>query len=111
MMKALETALMGANLGVSVSSDGSNIRVVFPELSSERRTMLAKILKGKLEEARIRVRKERDEIWSDIQTKEREGVISEDDKFRDKDALQKVIDEQVARLEATAQKKEKDISE
>ena len=110
-LKAIETAIMAANLGVSVSNDGSNIRVVFPELSTERRTLLGKLLKEKLEEARVRVRKVRDEIKNDIQAKEKEGEISEDDKFRDTEALQKHIDEENAKLEGMMERKQKEIAE
>jgi ribosome recycling factor len=111
MLKVIESAIAAANLGVSVSSDGSNLRIVFPELSSERRTMLGKVLKEKLEEARIRMRKDRDEIKNDIQKKEKDGEMSEDEKFRDLETLQKMVDEEGVRFEAMASKKEKEILE
>lgn len=110
-LKAIETAISAANLGVSTSSDGSNIRVVFPALTSERRGLLGKVLKEKLEEARVRIRKERDHVKNDITAKEKEGEMSEDDKFRDTDALQKIIDEENRKLEDTVSKKEKEIAE
>ncbi|MES2953412.1 MAG: ribosome recycling factor [Patescibacteria group bacterium] len=111
MLKEIESSISAANLGVSTSSDGSNIRVVFPELSGERRTMLGKVLKEKLEEARVRVRKERDVIKNDITAKEKAKEIGEDDKFRDIEALQKHVDEANAKLESMAGKKEGDIAE
>jgi len=110
-LKLIESAIAAANLGVSTSSDGANIRVVFPELSTERRGMLGKVLKEKLEEARIRLRKLRDEVKSDISAKEKAKEISEDDKFRDTEALQKHVDEANAKLEAMGEKKEKEIAE
>jgi len=108
-IKDIEKAISGANLGVSASSDDAGVRVFFPELTSERRTTLIKVVKEKLEEARISMRKEREEAWSDIQDKERASDMSEDDKFRAKDDLQKIIDEANKNLEAIAEKKEREL--
>ena len=63
----------------------------------------------KLEDARISVRQEREKIWSDIQLEEKNGKISEDEKFKAKDELQKLIDEANRKLEELAEKKEKEI--
>lgn len=110
-IKVIESAIAAANLGVSTSSDSSGLRVIFPELTTERRTMLGKLVREKLEEARVSVRREREEVWSDIQKQEREGSMSEDDKFRLKDELQKLIDAANEKLEAGAERKEAEISE
>lgn len=108
-IKAIEKAINDANLGVSVAVDGAGLRVFFPELTGERRQSFMKVAKGKLEDARISVRKEREEVWSDIQEKEKEGALSEDEKFRLKEELQSIVDETNKLLEAMAEKKEKEI--
>lgn len=108
-VKEIERAISSANLGLSVSTDDEGLRVSFPQLSSERRDMLVKLSKSKLEEARISVRTEREKVWSDIQAQERDGLITEDEKFRYKDELQKFVDEANSRLEEFTQRKEKDI--
>ncbi len=110
-IKPIETGIAAANLGVSTQADGSSLRVIFPELTTDRRKTLIKLAKEKLEEARIAVRVERDHIWSDIQAKETEGTISEDDKFRLKDELQKFVDSANATFEESVAKKEEEISE
>lgn len=110
-LKAIETAIAAANLGVSTQTDGASLRVIFPELTTDRRKALMKLAKEKLEEARISVRKGRDEVWNDIQEKEKEGGMSEDEKFRYKDELQKYIDLANATLEEILAKKEHEISE
>jgi len=92
-----------------VATDENGIRVIFPQLTTETREKLVKILKEKLEEARIAVRQEREIVWNDIQDKEKEGKMSEDDKFRAKEDLQKIIDEMNKKLEAIFEKKEKEI--
>ncbi len=108
---SIEKAIVYSNLGLSVSVDGQGVRVSFPELTSERREAMTKIAKEKLEEARISLRHERDVIWDDIQEKERGGEISEDEKFRYKDALQKIVDEYNGKLESLYSKKERELGE
>lgn len=108
-VKDIEKAVISSNLGLSVATDDTGIRVIFPQLTTESRKTLVKVLKEKLEEARITVRREREAVWEDVQAKEEEGKLTEDDKFRAKDELQKIIDEVNGSLEATFEKKEKEV--
>lgn len=107
--KAIEKAVNEANLGVSVSVDDVGLRIFFPELTTERRTSLMKIVKQKLEEARVSLRAEREKVWNEIQERGRKGEIPEDDKFRFKEELQKITDDGNKKLEALAERKEKEI--
>lgn len=108
-VKMIEKAILTADLGLSIATDENGIRVIFPQLTTETREKLVKILKEKLEEARIAVRREREIVWNDIQNKEKEGKMPEDDKFRAKEDLQKIIDEINKNLEAILEKKEKEV--
>lgn len=108
--KAIEKAIMVANLGVSVGADDKGVRVFFPELTTERRGILIKTAKAKLEEARVNLRREREEVWIDIQAKEKEGKMTEDEKFRFKNDMQKIVDEANKALEVLLEKKEKEIN-
>ena len=108
--KAIEKAITVANLGVSVGVDDKGVRIFFPELTTDRRTMLIKTAKAKLEDARVNLRGIREEVWGDIQEKEKEGELTEDDKFRYKTEMQKYIDESNANLEVLFDKKEKEIN-
>jgi ribosome recycling factor len=108
--KEIEKAIMSANLGVSVGADERGVRVSFPELTSERRVSLIKIAKEKLEEARGSVRGARDDVWNDIQGKEKDGTMSEDDKFRSKDEMQKRVDAANHKFDEMLERKEKEIS-
>jgi ribosome recycling factor len=110
LIKDIERAISAANLGVGTSSDGTTVRVTFPELTSERREQLIKFGKGKLEEARTSVRLARDESWKVIQEREREGTLTEDDKFQLKEELQKKTDKVNEELEAAFEAKEKEMS-
>ncbi len=109
--KAVERGITSANLGLSVVADDKGIRVIFPELTSERRGTLVKLAKQKLEEARIATRSEREKILKDIEGEERAGKISEDEKFRTKTELQKMVDEAGKVLDSFFDKKEREIAE
>lgn len=109
--KSIESAIQQSNLGLSVSIDDKGLRVNFPSLTSERRTELAKVAKQKHEEARVRVRTEREKIHSDVDKKEKAGELGKDDAFRAKQDLQKLVDEANSKLEDLLSKKEKEIQE
>ncbi|MCK9352205.1 MAG: ribosome recycling factor [Candidatus Paceibacterota bacterium] len=110
-IKAIEKAIGEANLGLGASADAQGVRVFFPDLTAERRTALMKVVREKLEHARVSIRGERDDVWSDIQEKEKNHEIAEDDKFRLKDDMQKLVDAANQRLEEMSERKEKEISE
>lgn len=110
LVKSIETAIASSNLGVSTAPDDSGVRVIFPDLTAERRTQLIKLVGQKLEDARVSLRKEREEVWHDIQEKEKEGELTEDEKFRHKEELQKIVDEANKKLEELAKKKEVEIA-
>jgi len=108
-IRVLQTAIEQSNMGLSVSPDSDGLRLSFPLLTEERRKMLLKLVSEKMEEARVSVRKEREKVWNDIQDQEKTGVISEDDKFKAKDELQKIIDETNDKLASLAERKEKEV--
>ena len=108
-IKPIEKAITMADLGLSVATDDSGIRVIFPQLTTETRQKLVKVIKEKLEEARITVRRKRGQVWDEIQAQEKEGKITEDEKLRAKDELQKIIDEINENLEITFTTKEKEV--
>jgi len=108
--KSIEKAIFVANLGLSIMIDDKGVRVLFPELTSERRVALIKVAKQKHEDAKVTLRMEREKIWEEIQKKEKEGGVSEDEKFRLKNEMQKIVDETTKKLEETIEKKEKEIT-
>jgi ribosome recycling factor len=110
MIPAIEAGIRAAGIGLQPVTDKDIVRVRLPELTEERRNLLKKTLKEKLEEAKIALRRLRDEVWGDVQEKERGGELTEDDKFRLKDEIQKKIDAAGAKLDDLAKKKEEEIS-
>lgn len=106
----IERAITEADLGVSVATDSSGLRVIFPELTSERRTQLLKLAKSKLEDARVSVRGTRDEYLKALDKQEKAGDISEDEQRAKKDAAQKEVDATNKELESLYNQKETEIS-
>lgn len=110
-VKVIEKVLITSDLGLSVAVDDKGLRISFPELTSDRRGALIKIAKQKLEDARVTLRNEREKAIKDIDSQEKEKKISEDEKFRMKIDLQKMIDDANRELDGLFAKKEKEISE
>jgi ribosome recycling factor len=110
-IQPLEKALTEADLGISVAVDDKGIRMSFPELTSERRQDFVKMAKVKLEQAKISLRGGRDAVWNELQLKEKEGEIGQDEKFQLKDEMQKIIDNKGIVLVELFEKKEKEIME
>ncbi len=108
--KAIEKAVNAANLGLSVNASEHGLRIIFPELTSERREQVLKLARSKLEESRISIRSLRDEQMKEIDNKEKKGGMGEDDKFRFKEELQKLTEEANKKLEEIFERKEKEIS-
>lgn len=108
--KAIEKAIISANLGLSASGGEGGIRVIFPDLSAERRAALIKAAKGKLEEAHVSLRRARDEAIRDITAKEKLGGMGEDEVFRLKKELEKMADAEGKKLEDAIARKEKEIN-
>jgi len=107
---AIERAIQVVDLGVSTASDSGGVRVIFPELTAERRTQLQKLAKVKLEDARVRVRGVRDDAMKDIDSAHKAGDISEDERFTRKDKVQKLIDDANRALEAVFDKKDTELA-
>lgn len=110
VMKAIEKAIMEADLGVGVSTDDQGLRVSFPELTAERRTMLVKLAGEKCEQAKVTLRGHRTDAIKGIEAAEKEGGMGEDEMKRLKDEAQKLIDGGTAALDALLAKKKDEIS-
>ena len=108
---AIERAILDADLGLGVVTDSSGLRITFPELTGERRASLIKLAGQKYEEARVRVRSARDDRMKSIESKIKAKEIGEDEARREKDQVQKQIDEANRKLEALYNEKEKEISQ
>lgn len=104
-------AIENSNLSVSANTDGNLIRINLPALSAERRQELIKVVKKETEEAKIKIRHIRDEFNKKISGQEENGEITEDQKFKLKDEIQKIIDKTNKDIEEIINKKIKEIEE
>ncbi len=104
-VKIIEKALYDADLGLSVSVDDGGLRIFFPQLTTERRAQLVKVLKDRLEDGRVKVRMLRQETQKDIEAQN----LPEDDAKRANDELQKKVDEYNGLLEDVFTKKEAEV--
>jgi len=109
LMPQIESAIQKSNLGVQPISDKDQVRLSLPPLTEERRKDLTKVVGKKMEEARIAVRQAREELWRDIQQEERDKVISENQKFEEKEEMEKIISKINDQIAEIADKKEKEI--
>ncbi|HLC70131.1 MAG TPA: ribosome recycling factor [Patescibacteria group bacterium] len=107
---AIEKSIRDSGLGINPVNDGRLIRLVLPDLTSERRQELLKILNQKLEQARISVRKVREEARDLIEAEEKEGGMSEDDKFRAFEELEKMVKDYNDKIKEVGDNKEAEIN-
>ena len=105
----IEKAINEANLGLSIGSDGEGVRVSFPSLTTERRMQYVKIAKDKMEEARVKVRSERDDVKKEVEKGAKDGEYGEDDKKSMLNNMQKIIDGANSEIDNVFNKKEKEI--
>ncbi len=108
--KSAESAILQADLGMSVLTDDQGLRVLFPDLTSERRTMLSKLANDKVEQAKITLRGHRTETMKFIDASEKEGGVGQDEIKRIKDEIQKRVEGATASLEAAGKKKLEEIA-
>ena len=109
LLKAVEKAIVEADLGLGVVNEGEKIRVTVPSLNEENRKELVKKLNTKLEAVRIEIRRLRDDIKSKIEAAFTAKEVAEDDKFRYIKELDEAIAQRNEELKEIKDKKEKDI--
>jgi ribosome recycling factor len=107
----IEKAIQKSDLGLTPSNDGKNIRLNLPPLTEERRKELVRVVNHRVEEGRISVRNVRRDLIRDLREFEEEKMISEDERVRGEDELQKITDRYIEEINAVGDHKEKEILE
>ncbi len=108
MIKAIEKAIQTSDIGINPSNDGSVIRLVFPELTEERRKDLAKEVKKKAEDAKVAVRNIRRD-GNDAFKKLAKTEVSEDEIKQLEEELQKLTDKYIKEIDVVMEAKSKEI--
>lgn len=108
LLKAIEKAILASDLGITPTNDGTSIRLVFPELTEERRKELVKDIKKKGEAAKVAVRNVRRDA-NDAFKKLTKQDVSEDEVKDLEDAVQKLTDKFIKKIDAAVEVKSKEI--
>ena len=108
MIKAIEKAIQTSDLGINPSNDGAVIRLVFPELTEERRKQLSKEIRKKGEDAKVAVRNIRRD-GNDAFKKLKGSEVSEDEIEDLNDELQKITDKFIKEIDKAIEEKSKEI--
>ncbi len=111
MLGAIEKAILKSDLGLNPNNDGKVIRLIFPELTAERRQELVKVARKKAEDSKVSIRNIRREYNDILKKMEKNSEISEDEQKRSQDEIQKLTDKYIDELDKMLRSKEKDIME
>ena len=109
LLKAIEKAIMTSDLGINPTNDGQVIRLVFPELTEERRKDLAKDVKKKGDATKVAVRNIRRDANEAFKKMEKAGEISEDEQKTAEEKIQKMADKMIVKIDAAIDAKTKEI--
>ena len=109
MVKTIEKAILTSDLGLNPTNDGKTIRLVFPELTEERRKELSKDVKKKGENAKVAVRNIRRDANETFKKKEKAAEISEDDLNDVTEKVQKLTDKMIEKIDKAIEAKTKEI--
>ena len=109
LLQAIEKGIRDANIGISPAIDGTILRIVLPTMTEENRKQLVKIMKEKIEDTRIRIRGVRESVREEIIRMGKEKEISEDEKFKMLDEIDKMTKEFTGLAEEMGEKKETEI--
>lgn len=110
-LKDIERAILASDLGLTPNNDGKAIRLNLPPLTEERRRELVKLVRNRMEEARVSVRNVRRDSIKDLREFESEKLISEDDLKRGEDELQKITDDFIDEINKKGERKEVEVME
>ena len=111
VLRAIEKALLEANLGLTPQNDGEIIRLPIPPLTEQRRKEIAKQVKSTGEDHKVAIRKARQEANDKIKNALKDKVITEDDKKRGEEKVQKETDEGIKLVDQVVAAKEKEVLE
>jgi ribosome recycling factor len=101
--------LIDANIGMQPNTAGTTIRLVIPPMTEENRKNMVKLVGQREEQAKIQIRNIREKIKTAIQADEKEKVISQDERTRELEKLDKMVAEWNAKIDALTADKEKEI--
>ena len=109
VLNPLEKAIQKSDLGINPTNDGKCIRLVFPELTEERRKELVKVVRKKGEDSKVAIRSIRRDAIEQIKKQKKDGEVTEDDQKKAEKDLQDLLDKNIKRADAALAAKEKEL--
>ena len=109
ILKSIEKAILAADIGINPNNDGKVIRLMFPELTEERRKELVKDVRKMAEEAKVSVRSIRRDGIEQAKAEQKEGNMTEDELKHAENEIQKITDNATDEIDKILEEKEKDI--
>ena len=109
LIKPIEKAILTSELGINPNNDGNAIRLIFPELTEDRRKELAKDVKKKGDQAKVAIRNIRRDAMDAFKKMEKSGDMSEDDRDLAEEKMQKLTDKMVEKVDKAVETKTKEI--
>ena len=111
MIREIEKAIMVSDIGINPTNDGTCIRLVFPELTEERRKELVKAVRKKGEDSKVAIRSIRRDAIEQIKKQKKDGEVTEDDQKKLEEQAQKLTDSTIKDIDKIIADKEKEIME
>ena len=108
-LKSIEKAIMASDIGITPTNDGKAIRIVFPQLTEERRKELSKQIKKMGEEAKVAVRNCRRDAIEKFKTMKKNNELTEDDVKEGEKKVQTITDKYIEKIDKSCAEKEKEI--
>src|SRR3989338_6398288 len=99
VLQAIEKAIRDAGIGLNPAVDGGAIRITLPQMTEENRKQLVKTMKEKIEDAKVALRRSREEVRESVIAMEKEKGMSEDEKFKLLDELDKLVKELTQKID------------
>ena len=109
ILKEIEKEILKSDIGINPNNDGKVIRLNFPELTEERRKEIVKDIKKMAEDARVAVRSIRRDGIDDFRKQQKDNKITEDDLKSAEDAVQKLTDKYIEKVDVLLENKEKEV--
>ena len=106
---AIEKAIQKSDVGINPTNDGKVIRLLFPELTEERRKELVKVVRKRSEESKVAIRAIRRDVNEQIKKDKKDGLITEDDQKHLEEKAQKLTDDLIKEIDTIVSAKEKEI--
>ena len=109
ILKEIEKAILASDIGLNPNNDGNVIRLNFPELTEERRKELVKDIRKIAEDSKVAIRAIRRDGMEDVKNRQKNSEITEDEKSREEDEIQKLTDKYIGQIDKSLENKENEI--